>query len=998
MKLKRIVAALMTGVMVVGSSPAMGARIPVRASAVTMPDMVTNSAAAQPSKGIQLTEEGFSITFSAKMTTAVAWDSPQFAVYAAEDDTAKSEAQLNPEIAEGAATYFRARSDNYAIDATGNRWETGGKPLANGNSYVFTGVFNRDGGAEVTSQFTLDAYLLDGSAVISMGNESFQSVSRVALDANKKNYLSLIANFCDITNIQYSEGAHSNTKLANVASGAKSDRVEVLKDGTTVLSYMSQTDAGAVDNWLTPMVNVYNGDKADPIAKIRSDCYDDVNKDAYRVSSFGGEWTTWLARNKQGTGCFVTAKIEGEKLIITVGDNTFGSVSTFPSVVVDVSKPVYLELFGNVCTLTDINVSDISRLVLNKKELEISKGSTAEITTADGTLPTDAVISGAVSSDEEIATVQVTDGKAVVTGVAGGTARITVTGSNRKQETVPVSVKVPLESISFKTDSVSLTNKKVKDTDKIQFASDLLSDIVFNPEDTTDDKTVTYTSSNPQVVEVEESGKITAVAEEGTADITAAAGGKTAVCKVTVTTELVDSIVLAESITIIPAEYTLKAGETVQLEAAILPENVTSDTCTWESSNMEIATVNAKGLVTGIKEGTVTITATTDDDAKKMAECKITVSNAASIPVTGITLDKTKLDLEVGGTADLKASITPDTAANKTVIWTSSDEALAKVENGKVTALKAGIVTITAASADNPEIKAECTVTIKEAAGEIIRVTGITLDKTAMELKAGETGQLTAAVAPADATNKEVEWVSEEPAIAAVDSMGKVTAVKAGKTKVHAISKSDKTISADCVITVTTASTGDSDNKNPDGDKKPDPNPGPGTNGGQQASISLSKTNVTLYTGKAGNSVVVKPTVQGTTAAVSWTSSNKKIATVTGGTIKAVKKGTTVITAAVNGVSATVKVTVKNPSIKVKKGKKAVSKVTVKRKKSVKLTVTVSPAKSGMSLAKLSAKNKKIAKVTFKKGRLTIKGKKKGKLTLKIKSGKGVKSFKVTVK
>ena len=265
----------------------------------------------------------------------------------------------------------------------------------------------------------------------------------------------------------------------------------MLKDGTTVLSYMSQTDAGAADNWLTPMVNVYNGDKADPIAKIRSDCYDDVNGEAYRVSSFGGGWTTWLARNKQGTGCFVTAKIEGEKLIITVGDNTFGSVSTFPSVVVDVSKPVYLELFGNVCTLTDINVSDISRLVLNKKELEISKGSTAEITTADGTLPTDAVISGAVSSDEEIATVQVTDGKAVVTGVAGGTARITVTGSNRKQETVSVSVKVPLESISFKTDSVSLTNKKVKDTNKIQFASDLLSDIVFNPEDTTDDKTVT---------------------------------------------------------------------------------------------------------------------------------------------------------------------------------------------------------------------------------------------------------------------------------------------------------------------------------------------------------------------------------------------------------------------------------------------------------------------------------------------------------------------------
>ena len=110
------------------------------------------------------------------------------------------------------------------------------------------------------------------------------------------------------------------------------------------------------------------------------------------------------------------------------------------------------------------------------------------------------------------------------------------------------------------------------------------------------------------------------------------------------------------------------------------------------------------------------------------------------------------------------------------------------------------------------------------------------------------------------------------------------------------------------------------------------------------------------------------------------------------------KKGTATITAAANGVSATVKVTVKDPSIKVKKGKKAVSKVTVKRKKSVKLTVSVSPAKSGMSLAKISAKNKKIAKATLKGGKLTIKGKKKGSFSIKVKSGKATKSLKIKVK
>ncbi len=178
-------------------------------------------------------------------------------------------------------------------------------------------------------------------------------------------------------------------------------------------------------------------------------------------------------------------------------------------------------------------------------------------------------------------------------------------------------------------------------------------------------------------------------------------------------------------------------------------------------------------------------------------------------------------------------------------------------------------------------------------------------------------------------------------------------------------------------------------------------NGGDGNNNGtagQNPTISLNRDKVTLYTGKVSKSAVMKAAVTGTSSNVTWTSSNKKVATVTNGTIKAVNKGTAVITAAANGVSATVKVTVKNPSLKVKKGKKSVSKVTVKKKKSVKLKVAVSPAKSGISLAKLSAKNKKIAKATLKSGTLTIKGKKKGKFTLKIKSGKAVKSVKVTIK
>ena len=127
--------------------------------------------------------------------------------------------------------------------------------------------------------------------------------------------------------------------------------------------------------------------------------------------------------------------------------------------------------------------------------------------------------------------------------------------------------------------------------------------------------------------------------------------------------------------------------------------------------------------------------------------------------------------------------------------------------------------------------------------------------------------------------------------------------------------------------------------------------------------------------------------------------SNAKVAKVDkNGKITAVKAGKATITATANGISKKVTVTVKNPTITIKKGKKAVKKIDVKRKKSVKLTVSVNPKNSGIKVGKLTKKQKKIATVTFKKGKLTIKGKKKGTVKVKITSGKGTKTLTVKVK
>lgn len=165
------------------------------------------------------------------------------------------------------------------------------------------------------------------------------------------------------------------------------------------------------------------------------------------------------------------------------------------------------------------------------------------------------------------------------------------------------------------------------------------------------------------------------------------------------------------------------------------------------------------------------------------------------------------------------------------------------------------------------------------------------------------------------------------------------------------------------------------------------------------ADLSLNKSTVTLYTGKASNTVSVKPTVTGPSKTVSWTTDKPKVAKVDkNGKITAVGKGTANIKATANGITQVVKVTVKNPTITVKNGKKKASSVTVKKKKSVKLTVSTNPKNAGTSVKKLSKKDAKTASVTFKKGKLTIKGKKKGTIKVKITSGKTTKTLTVKVK
>lgn len=184
------------------------------------------------------------------------------------------------------------------------------------------------------------------------------------------------------------------------------------------------------------------------------------------------------------------------------------------------------------------------------------------------------------------------------------------------------------------------------------------------------------------------------------------------------------------------------------------------------------------------------------NDNPQIGEGTATVKEP-NVSVTSVTLNKTTLILEIGKSDKLIATVTPTNATDKTVNWTSSDSKVATVSNGTVTAVSAGTATITAKTT-NGKI-ATCAVTVKAAD---VEVTGITLNKSIFSLDVGKSETLTATVAPSNATNKTVTWISSKPEIATV-SNGVVTAKAVGTTTITAKSANGKT--ATCQVTVKSA-------------------------------------------------------------------------------------------------------------------------------------------------------------------------------------------------
>ena len=452
---------------------------------------------------------------------------------------------------------------------------------------------------------------------------------------------------------------------------------------------------------------------------------------------------------------------------------------------------------------------------------------------------------------------------------------------------------------------------------------------------------VTWSSDKTDIATVDENGLVTAV-KEGTANITVTTedGSKKATCVVTVTAK--EEQVAVTGVKLNKSKTTIKVGETETLEATIDPANATNKNITWSSTDGTVATVDETGKVEAKKAGTATIKVTTAD-GNHVAECTVTVE-AATVEVESISLDKEELSLEEGATATLFATVKPENATDNTVTWTSSNEEVATVENGVVTAVRASETPVTiTATAGGKEATCTVTVTAKTVAVESVTITGTGVENKKATMTAGEEIELTATVEPINATNKTITWsITSDPNEAVTlksnGNTATVKALEAGTATITATATGGTNIKDTITITV---------------------------NPKALESITLTTTKNTLTSVNDNTTITASANPEGAELGeVTWSSTDTNVATVSStengkATVTAVSSGTAKIQAtsgtATGECTITVNIPVTGVTIKDSSGNTS-AKMTLGEgtTTTLQLTATVTPAEANYDKNQIS--------------------------------------------
>jgi uncharacterized protein YjdB len=434
---------------------------------------------------------------------------------------------------------------------------------------------------------------------------------------------------------------------------------------------------------------------------------------------------------------------------------------------------------------------------------------------------------------------------------------------------------------------------------------------------------ITWTSSNESVATVKD-GLVTGI-KEGEVIITAkqTINGvtKTATCLINVQNTIT-------SITIDPANVTVSVNEYATLYAKVDPSALSNVSLKWVSTNEKVVKIINSGKQTatiqGVSGGTAVIIAVNQDNVV-IGSCHVTVKQK----VTNITLSETDLTVSQSlKNVQLRASVTPDNANNKTILWKSTNTRVATVDStGMVTLVGPGTASIIATSEDDPSVTAICNINVG------VPVSSITLDDITKTMYVGESQRLGYIITPTNATNKNVTWSSTNTAVASVDSTGLVSARSAG-IAIIIVKTVDGSIIKTSTITVKEKATG----------------------------VTIETKDIEISVGQIFTVPIKITPANATDISLIWESTDTKVVTVNDGKITGVSAGKAVIVLKPSqGPAVFVNVTVVQKATGLQLN---FTEKTVVVGEKFKLKATLLPSSSTKVDVTFSSSNTKVAKVT----------------------------------
>ncbi len=464
---------------------------------------------------------------------------------------------------------------------------------------------------------------------------------------------------------------------------------------------------------------------------------------------------------------------------ISVGEITGGSLGT-ANIIVTTVDGGYTD---TVVVIIGVSVS------VDIETVNLVVGETATVVAT--VLPTNAIDKSVSwrSGSDRIATV---DANGVITGRSAGDVFIRVTATNgghTAELLVRVTAETEIETaVSGVSVDIGAVNLVVGETATIE-------------------ATVLPATATNQVVIWSSNGHfgILSIAQDSRRAIIRGVGVGTTTLTVTTTEgRYIDTVVVVvtgvsvTSVSVDSDTVNLKVNETSSITATILPANATNKALTWTSSDSSIATISSfglQGILTGESLGTATITVRTTDGGY----IDTVVVIVTGVSVTSVNVVRDTVNLGVGATETVEATILPVNASNKAVTWSSSDNAKVTVDaNGVITAVAIGTATITVTTTDG-----DYTDTLVVIVTAPVSVTSVSVVRDTINLGARESSTIAVTVLPVNATNKVVTWSSSDISIATV-SNGIITGGSLG-TATLTVTTIDGSHTDTVVITVTTA-------------------------------------------------------------------------------------------------------------------------------------------------------------------------------------------------